>query len=82
MPSPGPWNLGRRALVFTLAVFIVWGTLLVVAVLNGRSANVIGDMFAGICWGLIGNLAVLVGGKAAKTFSQIKKGVSRDRSDS
>lgn len=67
------WHLGRRAMVGTLILGAAWGTGLVLAVLMGRDANVIGDMFAGICAMMVTTLAVLVGGKGWKEFSNARK---------
>lgn len=67
------WTLGRRAMVGTLVLGAVQGSVLVIAVLMGRDANVIGDMFAGVCALMVTTLAVLVGGKGWKEYSNARK---------
>lgn len=62
------WTLGRNALIGTLIVQHVWATLLVLAVLRGNSASVVGDMFAASTMGIAANLALLLGGKAWKSW--------------
>jgi len=76
-----PWTLGRRAMIGSLVVLHVWGSALVWAVLNGREAVVIGDMFAAVCFGIFGTLATLVGGKGWKDFSAQRFGGQDDGRD-
>ena len=59
-------------MIGTLVLGAVQGTALVIAVLMGRDANVIGDMFAGICALMVTTLAVLVGGKGWKEYSSAR----------
>lgn len=68
------WKLGRNAMIATLAAGFAWGSLLILAVFIGREANVIGDMFAGIAAMIVTTLAVLVGGKGWKEFSNMRFG--------
>lgn len=66
------WTLGRSAVVWTLVIFCAWGSLLIIAVLMGRDAEVIGGIFSSIIFGVVGNVAILYGGKAAKTYYELK----------
>lgn len=68
------WQLGRRAMIGTLILGAAWGSIMVLAVLFGREASVIGDMFAGVVAMMVTTLGVLVGGKGWKEFSRIKNG--------
>lgn len=63
-----PWELGRKAMIGSLAITHVFAGALVLAVLNGRESSIIGDMFASCMAGIFAILATLVGGKAAQTM--------------
>lgn len=76
-----PWTLGRRAMVGSLVVLHIWGSALIIAVMRGREAVVIGDMFSAVCFGIFGTLATLVGGKGWKDFSAQRFGGSNGQSD-
>lgn len=64
-----PWSLGRKAMVGSLLVAHLWGTLLIISVLRGNNASVIGDMFSSVGFMIFSTLGVLVGGKAWKDFA-------------
>lgn len=68
------WVLGRRAMVSSLIVSHVWGTILIIAVLQGHEGGVISTMFEAVCWQIFATMAVLVGGKAWKEFAPLKWG--------
>lgn len=69
MNSSEPWTLGRRAMIGSLIVAHIWGTLLVMAVMGGKTDSVIGDMFSTVGFMIFSVLGVLVGGKAWKDFA-------------
>lgn len=69
MREERPWLLGRQAMIGSLIVAHIWGTLLIVAVLRGSPNSVIGDMFASVGFMIFSILGVLVGGKAWKDFA-------------
>lgn len=66
------WRLGRYALLGSLLVAHLWGTLLLLAVWRGNQSSVVADMFATVAWMIFTTLAVLVGGKAWKEFVPLK----------
>ena len=68
-PESRPWQLGRQAMIGSLIVAHIWGTLLIVAVLRGSPNSVIGDMFSSVGFMIFSILGVLVGGKAWKDFA-------------
>lgn len=70
------WILGQRALIGSLVMAHVWGSLLVVAVYLGKDSDVIGRMFESIGFMIFSTLGVLVGGKAWKDFAPLKWGAS------
>lgn len=67
-----PWPLGRYALIGSLFVAHVWGTVLLFAVWHGKDSPIIAQMFDSISWMIFTTLAVLVGGKAWKEFAPMK----------
>ena len=73
------WILGRAMMVSTLLVAFIWGSMLVMAACNGRESSVISTMFDAVCFLIFTTLAVLVGGKAWKTFAPMKWGNTNDR---
>lgn len=74
MNKSKPWNLGRTAMVGSLVVAHIWGSLLIVAVLRGTANSVIGDMFSSIGFMIFSILGVMVGGKAWKDFAPYMRG--------
>jgi len=76
------WILGRAAMVGTLILGGVWGSIMVLAVLFGREASVIGDMFAGVVALMVTTLGVLVGGKGWKDYTQYRQGMKGIENDS
>lgn len=64
----GPWRIGRFAMIGSLVMAHIWGTMLIVAVMKGREMSVIGDMFATVGFMIFSTLGVLVGGKAWKDY--------------
>lgn len=66
------WLLGRYALVGSLCIAHLWGSVLLLAVLRGRDSPIISQMFDSIGWLIFTTLAVLVGGKAWKEFAPLK----------
>jgi len=70
-PDDRPWILGRQAMIGSLVVAHIWGTLLVIAVLRGSPNSVIGDMFSTVGFMIFSVLGVLVGGKAWKDFAPL-----------
>ena len=72
------WILGRRALIYSLVIAHLWGTLLVVAVLRGSQNSIIGDMFATVGFMIFSTLGVLVGGKAWKDFAPYVRGEKKE----
>lgn len=66
------WWLGRYALLGSLCMAHLWGSVLLLAVLRGRDSPVIAQMFDSIGWLIFTTLAVLVGGKAWKEFAPLK----------
>jgi hypothetical protein len=79
------WILGRSAMIGTLVLGGVWGSIMVLAVLFGREASVIGDMFAGVVAMIVTTLGVLVGGKGWKDYTEYRngrKGIEADGNDS
>ena len=68
------WTVGRRAMIGSLVMAHVWGSLLIVAVFMGKESDVIGRMFEGVGFMIFTTLGVLVGGKAWKDFAPMKWG--------
>jgi hypothetical protein len=68
------WTVGRRAMIGSLVMAHVWGSLLIVAVFMGKESDVIGRMFEGVGFMIFTTLGVLVGGKAWKDFAPLKWG--------
>ena len=66
------WTLGRWAMIGSLIVAHIWGTLLVLAVLRGSETSVIGDMFASVGFMIFSTLGILVGGKGWKEFAAMR----------
>lgn len=64
----GPWRIGRMAMIGSLVMAHIWGTMLVVAVMKGKDISIIGDMFATVGFMIFSTLGVLVGGKAWKDY--------------
>lgn len=65
------WPLGRHALIGSLIIAHVWGSMLMLAVLTGSDNNTISDMFGTVGGMIFSTLGVLVGGKAFKDFIPI-----------
>lgn len=69
MAEEARWTLGRKSMVGCLFVFIAWGSILV---MKDNPSAPTADMFSSCVWGLIGTLVNLVGGKAIKSFVELK----------
>jgi hypothetical protein len=69
-----PWTLGRIALAGSLLIGWVWGTMLIVAMMNGRESLVLSDVFSSVCLLIFSVLGVLTGGKSWKDFALLKWG--------
>lgn len=68
------WPLGTRAMIGSLLMAHIWGSLLILAVFMGKEGPVIGQMFEGVGFMIFTTLGVLVGGKAWKDFAPLKWG--------
>jgi hypothetical protein len=68
------WTLGTRAMIGSLVMAHIWGSLLILAVYMGKEGLVIGQMFEGVGFMIFTTLGVLVGGKAWKEFAPMKWG--------
>lgn len=66
------WQLGRYALLGSLLVAHLWGSLLLLAVWRGNQSTALPQLFDSISWLIFTTLAVLVGGKAWKEFLPLK----------
>lgn len=71
------WTVGRRAMIGSLVIAHIWGTLLVYAVVfKGRDSLIVSSMFEAVGFMIFSTLAVLVGGKAWKDFAPMRWGDS------
>lgn len=68
------WKVGHKALLGSLLVYHAWGTVLVVAVYNGREGLTVQGMFDALCAGITWGLAILIAGKGWDKFAPLKWG--------
>ena len=77
MSDAASWSLGRKAMIGSLIIAHIWGTLLIVAVLQGRDTAVIGSIFDAVAFSIFTTLGILVGGKGWKEFAAMRYGGNR-----
>lgn len=65
-------NSGRKAMLWSVIVLHVWGTILVWTVYKGGTGQVIADMFHAIGISIVACLAVLAGDKSLLRFIDLK----------
>lgn len=69
------WTIGRRAMIGSLVIAHIWGSMLVYSVTFGdRDSLIISGMFEAVGFMIFSTLGILVGGKAWKDFAPMRWG--------
>lgn len=69
------WTIGRHAMIGSLVMAHIWGSMLVYSVtFGGRDSLIISGMFEAVGFMIFSTLGILVGGKAWKDFAPMRWG--------
>lgn len=75
--------MGHKAMMVSLVILHLWGTILMGAVLLGRESMVIGNMFDSCLYAILANLLVLAGYRSVdKVLTNYGKGKKDDDTSS